>query len=240
MEWRDEAIVLGIKHHGENSVIVELLTKAHGRHSGLVRSGRSKQMRPVLQAGNSVDCLWRARLEEHLGNFTLEGTRLRAASFMESALALHGVNLLSALLRLLPERDPQIEIYEAAEIILNHVETPEIIPALLVRLELAILTELGFGLDLSTCAVTAEPGDLVYVSPKSGRAVSRTAGAAWHDRLLTLPAFLSAEGTSPNPQDVIAGFMLTGFFLERNVYLPRGQMVPDARRALLACLSPAA
>jgi DNA repair protein RecO (recombination protein O) len=238
MEWRDEALVLGVRRHGESSVIAELMTREHGRHLGMVRSGRSRAMQPVLQPGNSVDATWRARIEEHLGLYAIEALRLRTSDLMASPQALHGVGLLSALLRLLPEREPHAGLYDMAGLIVDRLHERGIAPALMVRFEMALLVELGFGLDLAECASTGATEDLVYVSPKSGRAVSRVAGEPWRDRLLALPAFL----TDDDPEapvardDVLAGFRLTGFFLERDIFAARGVPMPDARAAYLATL----
>lgn len=232
MEWTDEGIVLGVRRHGESSAIVELLTREHGRHLGLVRGGASSRMRPLLQPGNSVTALWRARLDEHLGMYALEGTRLRAATLLASSHAVYGVTHLAALARLLPERDPHADIYEMLQGTLDDFEDTGIAAVHMIRFELAMLTELGFGLDLETCAATGETTDLIYVSPKSGGAVSRTAGEPWRDRLLPLPAFLrESEGgaNSWSDQDLRDGFQITGLFLLRHVLEPRGQGHSDAR-----------
>src|ERR1700712_3421572 len=190
MEWTDEGIVLGVRRHGESSAIVELLTRSHGRHLGLVRGGSSKRMRPLLQPGNSVTTVWRARLDEHLGYYAIEGTRLRAATLLTPAHATYGVTHLASLVRLLPERDPHEDIYEMLERTLNDFDDAGAAAAYLIRFELSMLTELGFGLDLENCAATGATSDLIYVSPKSGGAVSRTAGDPWRDRLLRLAPFL--------------------------------------------------
>jgi DNA repair protein RecO (recombination protein O) len=236
MEWTDEGIVLGVRRHGESAAIVELMTRAHGRHMGMVRGGRSRKQQPVLQPGNSVSVVWRSRIEEYLGTFAIEPLVLRAGAIMQSGLALQGVNLIGALLRLLPERDPHAQLFEAAQVIADHLHESAVAPALMVRLELAILSELGFGLDLTCCAATGQTDDLIYVSPKSGRAVSRTAGEPWHDRLLALPAFVAerAEGHEPSREEILAGFTLTGFFLEKDVFAPRHAKMPEARHAFLA------
>ena len=246
MEWRDEGLIIGVRKHGETSVIVEAMTRAHGRHLGLVRGGRSRRMQPFLQAGNSAEFVWRARLDEHLGAFAVEPTRLRTARLMASAEALHAVGLISALLRLIAERDPHPELYEAASLIADHIED-ERLPALMVRLEVEILSETGFGLDLSRCAATGDTRDLAYVSPKSGRAVSLAAGAPYRGRLLPLPAFLrewreeasdkDLERKNPPPCDIRDGFRLTEFFLNRDVFAPRGLGLPEARSAYLAQLA---
>ncbi|TWC05232.1 DNA replication and repair protein RecO [Bradyrhizobium macuxiense] len=232
MEWTDEGIVLGVRRHGESSAIVELLTREHGRHLGLVRGGASSRMRPLLQPGNSVTAVWRARLDEHLGMYTLEGTRLRAATLLASSHAVYGVTHLAALARLLPERDPHEDIYEMLQGTLDDFDDAGVAAVHLIRFELAMLTELGFGLDLENCAATGETADLIYVSPKSGGAVSRAAGEPWRDRLLPLPAFLrEGEGgaNSWSEQDLRDGFAVTGLFLLRHVLEPRGQGHSDAR-----------
>lgn len=236
MQWSDEALVIGVRKHGESSVIVEAMTRDHGRHLGIVRGGRSARLRPVLQPGNSVDLVWRARLEEHLGVYAVEPRQQRAARVMASAPALHAVHLVGALLRLLPERDPHPALYETAQLIADHCDEPRVAPALIVRMELAILSELGFRLDLSCCAATGARDDLIYVSPKSGRAVSRAAGEPWRERLLPLPGFLRARDSTPTREDVRDGFRLTGYFLERDLFGPRGMQMPEARAALIASL----
>jgi DNA repair protein RecO (recombination protein O) len=238
MEWRDDGLIIGARKHGETGVVVELMTARHGRHLGLVRGGRSRRMRPVLQAGNSVEATWRARLDEHLGSFSVEGTSLRAADVMGSGQALDAVHLTGALLRLLPERDPHPMLYEAALVIADNATRPGIAPALLVRFELGILSELGFGLDLSLCAATGASVELIYVSPKSGRAVSRAAGEPYRDRLLALPPFLSGgPDTIPSVQDVLEGFLLTSHFLMRDVFGPRGLPMPPSRNAYVERLT---
>jgi len=237
MEWTDEGIVLGVRRHGESSAIVELLTRGHGRHLGLVRGGASSRMRPLLQPGNSVTAVWRARLDEHLGTYAIEGTQLRAGSLLASSHAVYGVTHLAALVRLLPERDPHEDIYEMLEHTLDDFEDAGGAAAHLVRFELAMLAELGFGLDLSSCAATGETDDLIYVSPKSGGAVSRTAGEPWRERLLRLPAFLREdEGDTQHgftDEDLQDGFRLTGLFLLRHVLEPRGQGHSDAREGFI-------
>jgi DNA repair protein RecO (recombination protein O) len=240
MEWTDEGIILGTRRHGESSAIVELLTRSHGRHLGLVRGGAGSRMRPLLQPGNTVNAVWRARLDEHLGYYALEGTRLRAGTMFGSPHAVYGITHLASLVRLLPERDPHEDIYETVESILDDFDNAGEAGVHLVRFELAMLTELGFGLDLSACVATGTMNDLVYVSPKSGAAVSRQAGEPWRDRLLRLPAFLqegSASANSWSGQDLEDGFRLTGMFLLRNVLEPRGQGHSDARDGFIAAVT---
>jgi DNA repair protein RecO (recombination protein O) len=240
MEWRDEAVILGVRRHGEGSVIVEVMTPAHGRHMGLVRGGRSSRMRALLQPGNSVEVTWRARLDEHLGNFAIEADRLRAAMLMETPMALNGLQLIAAHMRLLPERDPHAALYHAALVILDNLDEPEKAARLVIRFELALLEELGFGLDLASCAATGETRDLVYVSPKTGRAVSRSAGAPWADKMLALPGFLApvaVEGSPGLGHQIDAGFSLAGYFLRRHVWEPRAIRPPDARAGFVAAIA---
>jgi DNA repair protein RecO (recombination protein O) len=232
MEWSDEGIVLGVRRHGDSSAIVELLTRRHGRHLGLVRGGAGSRMRPLLQPGNSVSAVWRARLDEHLGYYQLEGIRLRAATVLGSSHAVYGVSHLSSLARLLPERDPHEDIYEMLDRTLDDFDQTGAAATHVIKFELAMLAELGFGLALDVCAATGETNDLVYVSPKSGGAVSRRAGDPWRERLLPLPVFLRAGESEPkgwSDQDLKDGFHLTGLFLLRHVLEPRGQGHSDAR-----------
>jgi DNA repair protein RecO (recombination protein O) len=240
MEWRDDGIILGTRRHGETSVILEVMTRGHGRHLGLVRGGRSRKMQPVLQAGNRVELVWRARLDEHLGFFAVEPVELKAAQFMDSAASIYGLQLLAAHLRLLPERDPHAGLYETLAVVLDHLREPQDAAELVVRFELLVLEELGFGLDLQRCAATGAREDLVYVSPKSGRAVSRTAGEPWRDKLLALPEFLQRGSKRQGDEAAIAdAFRLTGFFLARHIYEPRGMDEPDARIGFIAALKKA-
>ena len=242
MEWTDEGIVLGTRRHGEANAILELMTCAHGRHLGLVRGGAGSRLRPVLQPGNRVSSTWRARLYEHLGHYVVEGLDARAASFLLIPHALFGVTHLAALCRLLPERDPHPQIHDMLDEVLDGLLDPRRAAPSVARFELQLLAELGFGLDLASCAATGGETDLVYVSPKSGRAVSRQAGEPWKDRLLPLPAFL-CEGYAGEsslrdvaPRDVADAFALTGFFLVRHVLEPRGLNLADARASFIAAV----
>ncbi len=237
MQWADEAIVIGVRAHGETAAVVELLTRDHGRHLGLVHGGRSRKARPVLQTGNHVDVTWTARLEEHLGSVSLEPRHAFGADAMDDAKALTGLLSLAALARLLPERDPQPSLFEITVFVLGFLDDSSVWPALMVRWEIALLDHLGFGMDLTNCASTGALEDLIYVSPKSGRAVSGTAGEPYKDRLLGLPPFLrpGAKGDM-TPSDLLAGFALTAHFLSTRVLQPRGLELPESRQRLTTML----
>ncbi len=232
MEWRDEGIVLSVRNHGETSSIVEVFTAEHGRVLGLVKGGRSRRLRPILQSGNSIELVWRARLEEHLGMLMVEATTFRAGFIMENALRLAGLSALTSLAQVLPEREPHRKLYDALRIVLDALDHDDVWPALYVRWEMGLLDELGFGLDFSACAATGQGHDLTYVSPKSGKAVSREAGLPYCNKLLPLPAFLLGE-TGAEEDDVADGLTLTGYFLDRHVMAPRQMALPPARGFLV-------
>lgn len=237
MQWTDEALILAVRPHGETAAVVELLSRAHGRFAGLVHGGQSRTRRAMLQPGSHVDATWKARLSEHLGHVTMELRRAYAATALDSPIALQGLAAMAALARLLPERDPHPAVYETALFVLGFLDDDETWPALYVRWELGMLAELGFGLDLTRCAATGSTNDLVYVSPRSGRAVSAAAGEPYKDKLLALPAFLRPRlvgGRPPRvtPADVVQGARLTGYFLESRVYATRGEPLPQPRKRL--------
>jgi DNA repair protein RecO (recombination protein O) len=239
MEWTDEGVVLGVRRHGESSAIVELLTRTHGRHLGLVRGGDGSRMRPLLQPGNTVSATWRARLDAHLGMYQIDGLRLRAAHAFGLAHGVYGITHLAALARLLPERDPHEEMFALVEYILDDFDDAVAAAAHIVRFELTLLTVLGFGLDLTRCVATGATHDLVYVSPKSGGAVSREAGAPWREKLLALPEFLGApmgRVNSLSADDLRDGLRVTGLFLARRVLEPRALRHPQAREGFIAAV----
>ncbi len=240
MEWQNEGIILAVKPHSESNLVIELLTSEFGRHNGLVRGGRSQKNRASLQIGNRVIATWRGRLEEHLGNYKIELTNAYSALLLDDRLSLSGVNTLCTLARMLPEREPFKGLYEASVLILDHMNDIDIWPMLLVRWELEFLHQLGFGLDLSQCAATGSKEDLIYISPKSGKAVSASAGEPYKDKLLHLPTFLQRDAVSNHQeinQDVIHGFDLTGFFLSKYIFNPRGQNIPESRARLVYYLT---
>jgi DNA repair protein RecO (recombination protein O) len=236
MEWNDDAIVLSSRAHGENGAILELLTREHGRHAGLVRGGASRRVKPTLQPGNSVHVQWRARLEEHLGSFTCELARARAGELMDSRERLAGLNAFTSILgAAMPERQAHAPVFLGAEILLDAMvahDAAHWLP-LYVRWEAGLLEDLGFGLDLSECAATGAKNDLIYVSPKTGRAVSRHGAGIYAERLFRLPRFLLDSGAdAPEREEIAAGLGLTGHFLLERVLRPHGKELPQARLRL--------
>jgi len=236
MQWTGEGLIIGVRRHGESSVIAEVMVEGRGRHLGLIRGGRSAKHAAALQAGNSVQLTWRARLEEHLGTFVLEVTEARAARLIADRTRLYAAQLLCDHLRLLPERDPNDRLLGQVIKLLDRTD-PSILGVELARFELTLLEELGFGLDLLSCAATGATSDLTHVSPKTGRAVSRSAAAPYLDKLFALPAFLIDDATVPGPGDVAAAFALTGYFLDRHIWSTRQVDPPSTRDTLVGILS---
>jgi DNA repair protein RecO (recombination protein O) len=236
MEWREAGLVLSVRPHGEHAAIVEAFTAGHGRHFGVVRGGASRRMAPVLQPGSEVDITWRARLGEHIGAFTVEPLRSRSG-LLGDRRALAGLNAVCALLHVaLPEREAHGGLHAATEVLLDAMEAVPDWPGVYLRWEVGLLEELGFGLDLASCAVTGAVQGLAYVSPKTGRAVSRGAAGEWADRMFPLPACLGGD-TSPGPGDVAQGLAITGHFLARELAPVLGdRMLPEARRRLVEML----
>lgn len=235
MEWSDEAIILNAERYGEADCILDVMTPAHGRHRGYVKGGMGRRQRANIQPGNEVAISWRARVEDQLGNFTLEPKRARVADLLSSRERLAAFLSVAALLVVaMPEREPHERVYNGLIALLDLLADEEAglteYGAGLVRLELGVLGELGFGLDLTSCASTGVTEDLVYVSPKSGRAVSRGAGAPYKKKLLALPGFLlGGTGAGIEVQDVMDGLALTGYFLERHMHLSRAEALAHAR-----------
>jgi DNA repair protein RecO (recombination protein O) len=237
MQWEDQGLVLSLRRHGERDVIIETITRAHGRHLGLVRGGRSQKQAPFLQPGNTVQLVWRARLEEHLGQFCAEPQVNRVAKLLSDPLALNALGHVSYLIRLLPERENHGAVFEAAEGLCELFGHSRFLALNLARFEVMILTELGFGLDFSRCGATGQTEDLVYVSPKSGRAICREAGLPWHDKLLPLPEFLRARMDLTEElaeiEEIEAGFGVSEHFLNRHVLGPRNLAPSPCRAAFL-------
>jgi DNA repair protein RecO (recombination protein O) len=238
MQWSDEAIVLSLRPHGESAMLAMLLTQAHGRHAGLVHGGASQRVRGALQPGNLVACRWRARLAEQLGSYAVEPLADRVGALLHDPLRLAALSAACAMVEAsLPEREPHPQSFAALHALLDEL-ADDGWPAAYVRWEVGLLAETGFGLDLTQCAATGSTEDLGYVSPRSGRAVSRTAAAPYRDRLLPLPAFLRDGG--PADRDAVRdGLRLTEYFFRHHVFQPQGLSIPTARERLLRRLTPA-
>ncbi|HVY41976.1 MAG TPA: DNA repair protein RecO [Hyphomicrobiaceae bacterium] len=236
MQWTSEGLLIGVRRHGETSVIAEVMVARHGRTLGLVRGGRSSKLAATLQPGNTVQVSWRARLEEHLGTFAVELIDARAAELIADRVRLYACQLLCDHLRLLPERDPHDRLLALAVDALDDGKEPPALGAEIARFELALLDELGFGLDLSSCAVTGQTTDLTHVSPKTGRAVSRGPAAPYGNRLLDLPQFLISDAPA-DAKDVLQAFRLTGHFLHAHVWDARQIEPPAIRDALIEAVT---
>ena len=239
MEWTDDAFVLTARRHGESAAVVQLLTRSHGRHAGLLHGGASSSKRALVEPGNRVLATWRARLAEHLGRLTLEVERPYAASLMDAPLRLAALAAACAIAEIaLPEREPHPAIFAATAALFDAMRdiADDDWLAVYVHWELGLLGELGYGLDLSACAATGQTDELIYVSPRTGRAVSREAGAPYAERMLRLPPFVAR--TAGRPAGAIAaadlrdGLRLTGHFLARHVFDPLNRPLPAARGRL--------
>lgn len=242
MEWQDKAIVLSATRFGEHDALLEVMTPEHGRSRGFVKAGMSRRNKAVLQPGNTLAVSWRARLETNLGRFQVElvhsplGLLISDAERM-MALAAICANIQSTM----PERELHASVFDALDGYIKLLEAEDgdigLWGCALAQIELGLLTELGYGLDLTECAATGDKDGLVYVSPKSGRAVSAAAGAPYKGRLLDLPGFLIGADASMETQDAFTALALTGFFLERNIWVVAGKGQPDARERLCAKLA---
>ena len=233
MDWIDSGIIIAVRPHGEISAIVEVLTAEHGRHAGLVKGARSRTLRPVLQPGNQVRLQWRARLVEHLGQFQVEPDELGVGLVMDDRSSLAGLNAACAMAVLaLPEREAHEAVYNGFRVLLSALEDIDIWPALYVRWEAGLLSDLGYGLDWEKCAVTGETEDLTHISPRTGRAVCGEEAAPYVAKLLALPSFMRGTGQI-SEGDIASGLELTGYFLERRVLWPVDKQLPDARERLI-------
>ncbi|MCL3881320.1 DNA repair protein RecO [Marivita sp. GX14005] len=238
MDWRDTGILLSSRRHGEHAVIIDAFTPEHGRHAGIVRGGASRRIAPILQPGAQLDLRWRARLEDHIGSYTVELQRSRAAVAMQDRVALAGLNAALALLGFtLPEREPHPALYARSQSLLDLLDRPDLWPLAYLRWELALLDEMGYALDLTRCAVTGSKENLAYISPASGRAVSREGAGEWVDRLLPLPEALTGDGACDDA-DVVEALGTTGYFLEHKLAAGQiGKPLPPARVRFLDTLS---
>jgi DNA repair protein RecO (recombination protein O) len=234
IEWTDDAIVLSARRHGESAAIVSLLTRTHGRYVGLVYGGAGRRARGIYEPGNRVTAAWRARLSEHLGHYACELVESRAAALLDDALKLAALSSATALVdTALPEREAHGRVFDSLDRLIDRLCAAGSAlpwPAQYVRFELDLLSDLGFGLDLSRCAVTGRTDDLAYVSPKTGRAVCAAAAGPYRDRLLPLPAFLTGRGgddAAVTGDVVLMGLNLTGYFIDRHVFAHQPAQGPD-------------
>jgi len=236
MKWGADGYILSVRPHGETSAIINVFAKEKGRHAGIVRGGRSRRLRPVLQPGNQVTVNWNARLSEHLGVFTVEALDARAAILMQDHASLAGLNAISALcMQALPEREIHLKLYDVFEILMGQLHDIDVWPALYVRFEMALLQALGYGLDLSECAATGSTENLTHVSPRSGRAVCAGAAEPYLDKLLVLPPFLRGQN-KVGDGDIIDGLTLSGTFLKTRVFHTQNRDIPEARSRMLVVL----
>lgn len=242
-EWTDKAILLSLRPHGEGAAVAALFSAEHGRHAGFVHGAFSKEKSGMLQPGNLVHAHWRARTQDQLGTYTLESLEPFSAHVMDDPLRLAALLSVCALCdAALPEREVHAELFAATQAlltVLTHAgDELNIWGEAYVKWEIALLRELGFSLDLSRCAAGGQVNDdLIYVSPKSGGAVSAAAGEPYKDRLLSLPVFLRPQATEmPVPvtlQDIYEGLVLSGAFMEKWAFAQHSQGVPTPRRSLM-------
>ncbi|MDC1411572.1 DNA repair protein RecO [Amylibacter sp.] len=237
MEWNSEGVIVSVRKYGENSVIIDTLTPTHGRHLGVVRGGASRKMAATLQPGSQVKLEWRARLEEHLGNFRVEQLESRSDMF-DDRLRLAALSSICSIVTFsFPERMPVAELYNSTLNLMDTLNTGGDWKPLYALWELQVLEEMGFGLDLTSCAVTNVTQDLIYVSPKSGRAVSRKAAGEWMERLLPLPSFLRNKFETANNEDILNSLKTTGHFLSSWLATSLGERkLPEARNRLISRL----
>lgn len=237
MEWREEGALLAVRKHGESAAIIDVFTASHGRHSGVVRGGAGRRIAPLLQPGAQLDLTWRARLDAHLGHFTVEPMQARAAALLGDRTALAGLTAVTALLTFaLPERAAYPVLYRQTQFLLDLVGQSPHWPLAYLRWELALLDQMGFGLDLSACAVTGADAGLTYVSPRTGRAVSRAGAGEWADRLLPLAPCLTGDAPESDGE-VMQGLEVTGFFLDNHLRPSLGERpLPPARARLMQAL----
>ena len=233
MEWSDEGVVLSARPHGEGHAVVELFTAGHGRFAGLVYGGAGARKGPMLQTGNGVAAVWKAKSEDQLGHFTLEPTVPRAARVLADPQGLRQLTAACAVLAAtLPEREAHPALYDAFTVLIDAAEDADIFSVLLAKFELMLLKDLGFGLALDRCVATGAKGPnlvLTHVSPNSGGAVSAEAAEPYLDKLLKLPAFLWRTGETPEAEDVRDALKLTRFFLESRILHPADRTAPEAR-----------
>lgn len=228
-QWQDQGIVLSVRGHGENGAIVSLLTESQGRHAGYVRGARGSKMRGSLEVGNVVDANWQSRTDDGLGTYSLELSRNTTAHFMQDPVRLAALQSACALCEeALPERERHIGLYHGLQALFDTLES-DIWGAAYVMWEIAFLKELGFSLDLTQCAGGGDASSLEYVSPKTGRAVSKAEGAPYKERLLPLADFLKPQGGNSDDANVYKGLLMNEYFLEHWVFNHHSRGMPPSR-----------
>lgn len=238
MEFEDDGVVLAARAHGEAHAVAEIFMARFGRWAGLVYGGQSRKTLPVLQPGNGVKAVWKGRLDDSLGHFVLELTAPRAARHLQDRLALSGLSAATAVtLATLTEREPHSRLSAALNVLLDALDAPDIWPPLFARYELGLLAELGFGLSLDKCIATGSGQGLIYVSPRSGAAVSAEAGEPYKSKLLPLPAFLRDPAAAAETRDIADALTTTGYFVETRILHPAGKELPEARKRLVDLLA---
>jgi DNA repair protein RecO (recombination protein O) len=238
MQWEDEALLLSARRHGEGALVLQVFTPYHGRHGGLVRGGASRKNRPIYQPGNRLAVIWRARLQDQLGSFTAELIDANAALILDEPLRLSAMMSACALVeKALPDRDPHPDLYNLLRQLIDTLTTSGVWAPDYVRFELALLADLGFGLDLLSDTDLVSSADLVYVSPRTGRAVTAETAKGYEDRLLPLPGFLVGRDGEDINAAIRDGLKLAGYFLERHLFAALDRPVPEARQAFVDRLS---
>ncbi|MCI5049976.1 MAG: DNA repair protein RecO [Rickettsiales bacterium] len=237
MQWNDTALILSISKFSEHDAVVRVLSREHGLYSGIAKRGLGKSKRGIYQPGNLVHAEWKARLEQHMGSFDCELAKPFAALLMKHPHKLAGLNAACSMIPLaMEERDPHAQLYDAFMHVISQMIGGDEWISDYIRFEMTLLREAGYGLDLSRCVATGAQEDLVYVSPKSGCAVSEAAGRPYHERMLKLPRFLREE-VKPVEDEIHEAFRLTSHFLSSWLLEPLGKRMPQARERLLQVVS---
>jgi DNA repair protein RecO (recombination protein O) len=232
MDWDAPAIVLDARPYGEGDAIATVMTVEHGAHRGLARGGAARGRTAIWQPGNVIQARWVARLSEQLGSFTAELVHPAAALAMDDALVMAMLSSACAVAEgALPEREPHPRVFESLLHLIAHLSQGDAVLPDLIRWETVLLADLGYGLDLTCCALTGETAGLAFVSPKTGRAVTEAGAGIWTSRLLRLPSFLVGDNDAASA-DWRDGLRLTGHFLERDAFGHHHRPLPLARRML--------
>ncbi len=228
-QWRDQGYVLSVRPHGESGAVVSLLTEQYGRHAGFVHGAQSSKKRAMMEPGTRVTAEWKSRVSDQLGNFTLEQESGINFAILQDPLRLGALMSACALCDVtLPEREAHPGLFHGFHTLMGMMDQ-DIWAAAYIYWEIALLKELGYGLDLARCAGGGDTQTLAYVSPKSGRAVSYAVAEPYKERLLELPAFLKPNGGPYDPEEIAKGLKMTAHFLEHRVFAHHTKGMPEAR-----------